>query len=152
MLVVIEMQRPLMHSEVRAQAEGAIDHSDVHVVVANLLETRKDRVWLVRRAVSNSPGDSSNAGDSRAEADAKSSVSMGGETADTASQRREQGQGKSTSRPSKVSVQLIDRPAADDCIEIQLVGRIVRLHGSYLQSVNQSLMRNLVASLAVSRR
>ena len=49
-------------------------------------------------------------------------------------------------------MQVIDRPAADDCIEIQLVGRVVRLHGSYLQSVNQSLMRNLMASLAVSRR
>ncbi len=146
-------QRPPMHSVVCMQAEGAINHSDVHVVVANLLETRKDRVWLVRRAVGNSPGDSSSAGDSIAEAEENNGNSMAGGTADPASERRDQGHDKQpASRTGKMSVQVIDRPATDDCIEIQLVGRVVRLHGSYLQSVNQSLMMNLMASLAVSRR
>ena len=95
-----------MHSIVHTQAEGAVDRYDVHVVVANLLETRKDRVWLVRRALS-SPGDVSSAdgphaSDSTAEAVANSSDSMSDGT-------REQKQGH-TRKSDKQVLRAGDRP------------------------------------------
>ena len=146
-----------MRSAVSMQAEGAISHYDVHVVVANLLETRKDRVWLVRRAVS-SPGDGTPA-DSRSDSDGRldgknspseSDDSPSAASRDAARRRQEQSQFSTVGRTSKVSVQVIDRPAADSCIEIQLVSRVARLHSSYLQSMNQSLLRSLMASMSAS--
>lgn len=133
----------------------------MHVVVANLLETRKDRVWLVRRAVSNTgdaaSADSRGASDSRPEGDGDTGISgvngsHSSAAGDAARDRHAHSPDSTSGQTSKVSVQVIDRPEADGCIEVQLVGRIVRLHGSYLQSVNQLLMRSLMASLSASRR
>ena len=40
------------------QARGAIGNYAVHAVVANLLHTRKERVWIVRNAAATEPSDS----------------------------------------------------------------------------------------------
>ena len=143
------------------QAEGAIKKYGVHVVVANLLATRKDRVWLIRQGAASSGSattvESSREGDSkpgdcdqsRSEAADRSPPST---ACDDAGEQQSRCQNGAAPQPSKFVIQVIDRPAGEDCIEIQLVSRVARLHSSYLESVNQSLLRHLMASLSASWR
>jgi hypothetical protein len=66
---------------------------------------------------------------------------------DSAGKQRSQSRNSAAQGHSKVSIQVIDRPAGESCIEVQLVSRVARLHSNYLESVNQSLLRHLMASL-----
>jgi hypothetical protein len=80
------------------KAGGALDKYKVHAVVANLLHTRKDRVWVVRRKEGEE-------------------VAGGGEGA---------GGGKAAS--SSLDVAVIDRPPEMVFIEDALVANVVALH------------------------
>ena len=138
------------------QAEGALEKYGVHVVVANVLTTRKDRVWLIRRGDGSTGGaqdaDSSRKGDSALSKGGRSKTADGALLCAAGDSAEARVHNVGAPQSGKSLVQVIDRPAGEDCIEKQLVSRIARLHSSYLESVNQSLLRNLMASLTASRR
>ena len=133
----------------------------MHVVVANLLATRKDRVWLIKQgaaspsgattAASSRDGDSRPHGDGQNGSDAADGAPIS-RPGDSAGKQQLQSQNGVIAPHSKVSIQVIDLPAGESCIEVQLVSRVARLHSSYLETVNQSLLRHLMASLSASRR
>lgn len=88
------------------QARGAISSYGVHLVVANELHSRKDRVWLV------------------AGAEGAGAAGTGGGDASAA--------GSSSGGGGGPSVRRIDRPAEEPVIESRLVAEVVAAHRAHV--------------------
>lgn len=88
------------------KAGGALNKYGVHAVVANLLHTRKDRVWVVRRK----------------------DKEEGGGAAAAAAGEGATGGGGAPSSSSSLDVAVIDRPPDMAFIEDALVANVVALH------------------------
>lgn len=90
-----------------AKARGALDKYGVHAVVANLLHTRKDRVWVVRKRAAEG-----------AEGGAGGGAAAGGGGTTTSDEEAN----------SDLDVAVIDRPPEMLFIEDALVANVVALH------------------------
>ena len=97
-----------------AKAAKSIASYGLHAVVANILETRKERVLIVAPPLPSSSG------------------GEGGE-----GEGEEKDEGKKRVDASTVRVEAIERDPAQPFIERQLVGEVVRLHREYERECNR---------------
>ena len=108
----------------------------MHAVVANLLHTRKERVWIVRNtdilhtAASTNPDIAS--GESAVENEHLSLIDGSTPHSDGSTDNGESREIRAASQAQDATVQVVDRLADEPYIERQIVGEIVTLHDTFL--------------------